>query len=159
MKEVCIVDKLKGFAVALGAGLAPIFEYLYGSGEAVTGIMAALLFFVIMDWISGVQAAKRDNSYGSRYGLDGVIRTFFILLLPAGGHLLDVVLSLPGVIFGALAFGTLYHILQSMTANSIRAGWGNWIPLPVLNILINWVKSELDKKIKRAEYRKDGVTK
>ncbi|MBA9088826.1 phage-related holin [Fontibacillus solani] len=151
------MDKVKGFFVALGAGLAPVFEYFYGSGEAVVGIMVALVFFVVMDWISGVEAARKDNSYGSRYGLEGVIRTFFILLLPAGGHLLDVVLMLPGVIFGALAFGTLYHILQSMTANSIRAGWGEWLPLPILNWLIEWVKSELDKKIKRAESRKDGA--
>lgn len=151
------VDKAKGFFVVLGSMLAPAFEYMYGAGEAVVGIMVALVFFVIMDWISGVEAAKKDNSYGSRYGLEGLKRTLFILLLPAGGHLLDVILSLPGIIFGALAFGTLYHILQSMTANSIRAGWGDWLPLPVLNWIIERVKSELDKKVKRAESRKDGA--
>lgn len=150
------MDKVKSFIIAAGAALVPAFDYLYGEGEAVAAIMATLLFFVIMDWISGVRAAKKDFTYASRYGLDGVIRTFFILLLPAGGHLLDVVLSLPGVIFGALAFGTLYHVVQSMTANSIRAGWGDWLPLPVLNTIIEWVKSELDKKIQRAESRKGG---
>lgn len=151
------MDKAKTGIMGFGAGLVPVFDYLYGEGEAVAAIMVALLFFVIMDWISGVRAAKKDNTYASRYGLDGIIRTFFILLLPAGGHLLDVVLYLPGVIFGALALGTLYHVLQSMTANSIRAGWGDWLPLPVLNGLMEWVKSELDKKIQRAESRKDGA--
>ncbi|MDG0876475.1 hypothetical protein L5D93_30310 [Paenibacillus thiaminolyticus] len=29
-----------------------------------------------MDWLSGIRAAKLDNTYGSRYGLDGVDRTF-----------------------------------------------------------------------------------
>lgn len=149
------MDKFKGFIMAAGAGFVPVFDYLYGKGDAVAAIMVALLFFVIMDWISGTRAAKKDFTYASRYGLDGIIRTFFILLLPAGGHLLDVVLALPGVIFGALAFGALYHILQSMTANSIRAGWGEWLPLPVMNALIEWVKSELDKKIKRAESRQE----
>ncbi|GIO34334.1 MULTISPECIES: phage holin family protein [Paenibacillus] len=139
-----------------GAILVPAFEFLYGGGDAVGAIMTALLFFIVMDWISGTRAAKKDNSYASKYGIDGVIRTVFMLLLPAGGHLLDVIFNLPGVIFGALAFGLIYHVLQSMTANSIRAGWGDWLPLPVLNALIEWVKSELDKKLKRAEDRKGG---
>lgn len=87
--------------------------------------MAALMFFIAMDWISGVRAAKKDNIYGSKYGIDGVFRTFFMLLLPAGGHLLDAVLSSPGVVFGMLVAGLLYHVLQSMTANAVRAGWAD----------------------------------
>lgn len=153
------MDKWKGFFFSLGAVLGPVFDFMYGKDDAVIATMTALLFFVIMDWLSGIRAAKRDNTYGSRYGLDGVARTFFILLLPAGGHLLDVVFGLPGIIFGALSLGTLYHVVQSMTANSIRAGWGDWIPLPVLNVIIDWVKSELDKKIQRAESRKGGEVK
>lgn len=148
------MDKIRAFIMGVGAVLVPAFDFLYGEGEAVIAIMTALLFFVIMDWISGVRAAKKDNTYASRYGLDGIIRTFFILLLPAGGHLLDVVFGLPAIIFGALAFGVLYHVLQSMTANSIRAGWGDWLPIPVLNAIIEWVKSELEKKIQRSESRK-----
>ncbi|HZH60694.1 MAG TPA: hypothetical protein VEY70_14195 [Metabacillus sp.] len=33
-----------------------------------------------------------------------------------------------GIIFGALGTGVLYHIIQSMTANAIRAGWGEFFP-------------------------------
>nr|WP_241734983.1 phage holin family protein [Paenibacillus alvei] len=131
---------------------------MYGQGEAVATTMIALLFFIIMDWISGTRAAKLDKTYGSRYGLEGIARTFFILLLPCGGHLLDVVFGLPAFIFGALALGTLYHVLQSMVANSIRAGWGDWLPLPVLNWLIEKVKSELEQKLQRSESRKGGVS-
>ncbi|WP_420029285.1 hypothetical protein [Paenibacillus alvei] len=29
-----------------------------------------------MDWISGTRAAKLDKTYGSRYGLEGIARTF-----------------------------------------------------------------------------------
>ncbi|MEC0127163.1 phage holin family protein [Paenibacillus pabuli] len=148
------MDKWKAFFASLGAVIVPVFEYLYGRDEAVIGFMTAVLFFVVLDWMSGISAAKQDNSYGSRYGLEGIWRTFFILLLPAGGHLLDVVFKMPGLIFGALSLGTLYHVIQSMVANSIRAGWGQWVPLPVFNWLINWVKSELDKKMERAESRK-----
>lgn len=151
------MEKTKYVASTIGAVLLPVFEYLYGSGDTVVALMAALLFFVAMDWISGIRAARKDNTYASKYGIDGGFRTFFMLLLPAGGHLLDVVLSLPGIVFGIFAFGLLYHVLQSMTANCIRAGWGDWIPIPVLNLLIKWVKSELDAKIQRAESRKDGA--
>ncbi|MUG68629.1 holin [Paenibacillus campinasensis] len=148
------MDKWKAFTGGAGAVLVPAFEFFYGPGDIVLLTMLALLFFIVLDWMSGVSAAKKDASYASRYGIDGVIRTFFMLLLPAGGHLLDKIFGLPGFVFGTLAFGTLYHVIQSMTANTIRAGWSDWVPLPVLNLLIKWVKSELDQKIQRAESRK-----
>ncbi|WP_405176367.1 phage holin family protein [Paenibacillus sp. FSL H8-0261] len=141
-------------ASTVGAVLIPTFDFLYGEADAVVTIMVALLFFIIMDWLSGIRAAKKDNTYASKYGIDGVFRTFFMLLLPAGGHLLDMVFGLPGAIFGALSIGTLYHVLQSMTANSIRAGWGDSLPLPILEVVLKWVGSELDKKVKRAASRK-----
>lgn len=147
------MQKAYAIASSVGAGVLPVLTYLYGSGEAVTAAMAALMFFIAMDWISGVRAAKKDNTYGSKYGIDGVFRTFFMLLLPAGGHLLDAVLSAPGVVFGMLVAGLLYHVLQSMTANAVRAGWADWMPVEVLNWILKWVGSELEKKIARAESR------
>lgn len=145
-------------AAASGAFLIPVFEFLYGEGEVVRFAMTALLFFVVMDWISGIRASKKDHSYASKYGIDGIFRTFFILLLPAGGHLLDMALGSPGVIFGLLSFGILYHVIQSMAANAIRAGWGEWVPEWVLSKLSGWVKSELDNKMRRAEKRRgDGA--
>lgn len=140
-------------AAIFGAFIAPTFEFFYGEGDVVKSVMAALLFFIAMDWISGIRASKKDSSYASKYGIDGIFRTFFILLLPAGGHLLDDVFGAPGVIFGLLAFGVLYHVLQSMTANSIRAGWGNWVPDWLLNKLTDWVKAELESKFSRSEAR------
>lgn len=141
----------------IGALFVPVFEFMYGVGEAVYTAMIALLFFIVMDWISGTMAAMKDKSYGSSYGIDGVARTLFMLLLPAGGHLLDLVFKLPGILFGALTAGLLYHVIQSMVANSVRAGWGNWLPLNVLEALLKWVGSELDKKVQRATQR-GGVT-
>lgn len=138
----------------VGAIAVPVFEYLYGESEVAKYLMTALLFFIVMDWISGVRSAKKDSSYASKYGIDGVFRTFFILLLPAGGHLLDKVLGIPGVIFGALAIGVLYHVLQSMTANAIRAGWGSHVPEWILTKLTDWVKEELESKLARSEKRK-----
>jgi phage-related holin len=141
----------------IGAVVLPAFEYLYGAGEPVIAAMVALTFFIALDWLSGIRAANKDKSYASRYGIDGIFRSFFMLLLPAGGHLLDQVFNLPGIVFGALAAGLLYHVIKSMTANAIRAGWGEWLPLNILDAVINWVGSELDKKIQRAAERGGNV--
>ncbi|OBZ13328.1 phage holin family protein [Bacillus sp. FJAT-26390] len=151
------MNKVQLSFTTIGAILVPVFEFAYGAGEAVYASMIALTFFILMDWISGIRASKKDNSYGSSYGIDGIFRTVFMLALPAGGHLLDVVFSLPGILFGALTAGLLYHIIQSMIANSIRAGWGNWLPLNVFEAILKWVGSELNKKIERAAQR-GGVT-
>lgn len=144
-------------SILLGIVIMPIFEFMYGPGEAVLYTMLALVFFLAMDWIAGIRASKKDGTYASKYGIDGVFRSFFILLLPAGGHLLDMVLGAPGVLFGLLAFGVLYHIIQSMTANSIRAGWGEWVPEGILNKITEWVRAELEAKLARSQQRKDGV--
>jgi phage-related holin len=145
----------KVWAAIAGGFLTPLFENLYGDSETVRAIMSAIAVFILMDWISGTRASKKDNTYASKYGIDGVFRTFFILLLPAGGHLLDWATQLPGICFGLLSFGVLYHVLQSMTANTIRAGWADWVPVKILEKLIDWVGSEIDSKVSRAAKRKE----
>jgi len=147
------MDKaITGKFLAAGSGgfLLPIFEFMYGGDSVVLTTMTAVLFFILMDWLSGWSASRQDKTYASRYGLDGVIRTFFMLLLPAGGHFLDQVFNSPGIVFGVLTFGLLYHTIKSMTANSIRAGWGDWIPTRWLELLTKWVESEIEAKVSRA---------
>ncbi|MEF3313340.1 phage holin family protein [Paenibacillus sp. GYB004] len=133
-----------------GGVLLPVFEFLYGGGTAVISTMVALAFFILLDWMSGSSAARKDKTYASKYGIDGVFRTFFMVLLPAGGHLLDKTIGLPGILFGIFALGLLYHTLKSMTANAIRAGWAEWLPISILEKVIEWVGSEMDSKVNRA---------
>ena len=144
----------KVMAGLVGGFMVPTFHFFYGVDTIVIPFMSALVFFILMDWISGSRASKKDDSYGSKYGIDGIFRTFFMLLMPAGGHLLDVAFQLPGVLFGVFTVGLLYHTLQSMTANAIRAGWGDWLPIGVLKAVTNWVKSELESKVSRAQQRR-----
>mgnify|MGYP000912404717 CR=1 FL=1 len=134
----------KYYAAVLGGFLVPAFEFFYGTGDIVKYTMAALVFFIALDWIAGIRASKKDGSYASKYGIDGVFRTFFIILLPAGGNLLDMIVGSPGFIFG---------VFQSMTANSIRAGWGQWVPDWILTKLTDWVKSEIESKLSRSTQR------
>lgn len=97
------------------------------------------------------------EKYLSSSGSFLAVVSVFILLLPAGGHLLDKVLGTLGVLFGLLAFGVFYHIIQSMTANSIRAGWGAWVPEGILNKITDLVQSELEAKLTRSQLRRDVV--
>lgn len=139
---------------AIGAFLLPVFEFFYGSGPAVISSVVAVAFFILMDWLSGSRASRKDSTYASHYGIDGLFRTFFMLLLPAGGHFLDNLLGSPGVIFGVFIFGLLYHTIKSMTANCIRAGWAEWLPISALEKVTDWVQSEIESKIDRAIKRK-----
>ena len=148
------VNGQKVLAGVWGGLIIPVFQFFYGTNSTVLPLMAALVFFIAMDWMSGSRASKKDKSYGSKYGIDGIFRTFFMVLLPAGGHLLDTALQLPGILFGIFVFGLLYHTLQSMTANVIRAGWADWLPISILEMVTNWVKSEIDSKVSRAQQRK-----
>ncbi|WP_027085392.1 phage holin family protein [Cohnella panacarvi] len=140
-------------ASSIGAIALPIFEFIYGEGTAVMFSVFALAFFILLDWLSGSRASRKDNTYASHYGIDGVFRTFFMLLLPAGGHMIDVVFGIPGVVFGILVVGLLHHTIKSMTANAVRAGWAEWLPISLLEKLTAWVQSEIDSKIDRAVKR------
>lgn len=143
----------KVISAIAGGVLLPTFEFFYGAGTAVASTMIALAFFILLDWISGSSAARKDKTYASKYGIDGVFRTFFMVLLPAGGHFLDNVIGLPGILFGIFAVGLIYHTLKSMTANAVRAGWAEWLPIPILEKVIDWVGSEIESKIDRAMKR------
>lgn len=140
----------KLFSAAAGGFLLPIFEFFYGAGPSVISFVVALGFFIAMDWISGSRASKKDNTYSSKYGIDGVFRSFFMVMLPAGGHLLDNIFNSPGVIFGVFTTGLLYHTIKSMTANAVRAGWGDWLPISAMQKITGWVQSEIESKIDRA---------
>lgn len=145
----------KAIAGVAGGFLLPVFEFLYGTGSSVIPTMVALCVLIVLDWLSGSSAARKDKTYASKYGIDGVFRTFFMILLPAGGHLIDNAYGLPGVLFGIFAFGLIYHTLKSMTANAVRTGWADWLPIGALEKVTDWVQSEIESKISRALKRQE----
>jgi phage-related holin len=135
-------------AAAFGAFLGPIIDASYGSGRRT--FFAVLLLAIGMDWIAGIRASKKDNSYASEYGLEGVFHTLFVLAFPALANLLDQVMHTQGAIFYSITLGILYHTLNSMTANAVRAGWERWIPSKVIKM----VSSEIEAKAERAMKKK-----
>lgn len=144
-------NKLIGGAV--GAVIMPVFEFFFGGGLVVFYVMIALLWFIGLDWVAGYRASKKDNSYASEYGIDGAFRTGFMLMLPAGGHFIDMAFGLPSLAFGFLAGMLLWHTLHSVAANAIRAGWGRWVPEAALKKIAEWVKPEIDSKENRSAMR------
>ena len=133
----------------LGAFVSSAFSFFYGSGREL--IITTLLLLMVMDWITGIVAAKKDGVYTSAYGIEGVLRSIVLLMYPALGNLFDNILQTPGpgIIFYTITFGLLYHIGQSMTANAVRCKWDKWIPSKILDIV--W--SEVHAKTVRTEER------
>lgn len=136
-------------AGSFGAVLGAVFSSLYGDSKIAYAGMFLFFGIIILDWISGYRASKKDGSYASEYGIDGAFRTVFILIFPVLAHQADTFMQLPNVLFSfcLLAFGV--HIWKSMTANVIRCGWNVWIPVWMLNA----VSDELDHKIARSKKR------
>ena len=119
-------------------------------GENNTGWILLLLMLIIMDWIAAISASSKDGTYRSEYGINGIFRSIFILLLPALMHIADKIFNTPGLMFYSITLGLCYHTWQSVTANVYRAGWGKWIP----KFILDFVSSEIKAKTERAMGRK-----
>lgn len=172
-KEGVKVDYIKAFIAILGGFTVPFFQYLFGEGETRTIMIALLMILIVMDWIAGSQASEKDGSYASEYGIQGVYRTVFIIMLPVVGNLADRILIdyistlqihlfgfiIPFTFFGLLLFGLYWHISKSAVANAVRAGWANWLPVSWIEFLLNWVKNEIENKAARAIKRKEDKDK
>lgn len=146
-KQWFAVDVTEGRAIAAGIGavLAPWVSLIYGDGRIIP--ISLLIVVIALDWVTGIAAARKDNTYSSQYGIrEGLPRTLFLLAIPAFANLLDALMSMPGLFFYAITLGIVYHTWQSLTANAYRAGWGNWIPKAVMS----HIESELKAKIERA---------
>jgi toxin secretion/phage lysis holin len=144
-----IATQANALAATAGAMMAPVFHYFYGTGR--TDIIVVLLFCIVLDWITGIQAAKKkDKTYSSEYGLSRIPRTLFLLSLPALGNRLDHVMGTPGFLFYGVTFGLIYHTWNSLTANATRAGW------PVPKAVAKLVESEIKAKTDRAMRQREG---
>lgn len=143
------VTPAHGWAATTGAVVAPVFHYFYGTGRA--DILVVLLVCTALDWVTGIQAAKKqDKTYSSEYGLSRLPRTMFFLALPALANLLDRVMATPGFLFYGVTFGLIYHTWNSLTANAHRAGW------PVPKAIVNLVETEIKAKTELAMKQKEG---
>lgn len=144
-----------GVVGAISGTAGSVLSKVYG-GEMYIWFVSALLLGITLDWIGGTSASKKDASYGSAYGIQGIMRVAVMLALPAFGAVLDHILKTPNLVFFMFWGGLMFHTLVSMSANFKRAGWNVWIP----TWAIDFVASEIEAKIKRSESRtQNTVTK
>ncbi|NRS50953.1 holin family protein [Brevibacillus sp. HB2.2] len=137
-----VATPANGWATTAGAIVSPAFFYLYGTNRQ--DILIVLFFMIALDWITGISAAKKNQSYSSDYGISRIPRTLFLFALPAVGNMLDRVMGTPGFLFYGVTFGLIYHTWTSLTANAHRAGW----PMP--KSIENLVGSEIKAKAERS---------
>ena len=140
-----VATPANGIAATIGALLTSVFHYFYGVNRL--DVMTVLFFAICLDWVTGIAASKKDETYSSEYGLSRIPRTLFLLALPAFANLLDKVIGTPGFLFYGVSFGLLYHTWNSMTANAHRAGW----PMP--KSIEKMVGSEIKAKAERSARR------
>lgn len=149
-----LVTPNNAMAAFFGIIMSPLLDMAHDSMKVLFFVL--LLTVICGDWITGIAAAKKDNTYRSDYGLAGVLRTVFLMWLPIIGLYLDKTVydltsvDIPDFAYYAIVLGILYHTWESMTANAYRAGWERWIPKWALKI----VSSEIKAKSERAARKK-----
>ncbi|WP_369899727.1 phage holin family protein [Bacillus manliponensis] len=151
-KSIDIIDIFNSnqFKIAsfISGGLGTLLSLVYGETNVIW--ICILMMIVVLDWITGSKAAKKDGTYSSQYGIEGIARTVVLFLLPSFAHLFDLALKLPDFFFFMVTGGLIYHIFNSFTANCVRCGWDKWIPV----WLLESVSSEIEAKIQRSKTRK-----
>lgn len=141
-------------AVAL---LLTLFGLLYGPNDITRAGMTLVVLLIILDWITGLSAAKKDCIDTSSYGIDGLLRTIVLLLLPAIAHFMDLFFYTQGLVSYFMIAALARHLLKSVIANTYRAGWTQWVPTSALNKLLIWVSDEIAHKEARAKQRYDEI--
>lgn len=104
------------WVVATGTSTA---TYLYGGWS---GVLGALLVFVVIDFISGLAAASVAGELKSKIGLIGITRKVFIFAMVAAGHLIDGVLGDGHMFRDAIAYFYIANELLSIIENGGKLG-------------------------------------
>ncbi|MGN7470515.1 phage holin family protein [Brevibacillus sp. SAFN-007a] len=110
------------FKSAIAVGGAAV-SFLWGGWSP---LLAVLLTFVIIDYITGVMAAGVEGKLASRVGLAGIARKVFIFAMVAIAHLIDTALGDQHVLRDATIFFYLANELLSIIENAGRVG----LPVP-----------------------------
>ncbi len=104
------------------AVLGSLITYLFGGWSSLLGV---LLTFVVMDYVTGLIAAKIQKELSSSIGFKGIAKKIMIFGIVAVGHLVDIVLN-TDLIMNASIYFYLANELLSLTENAGKMG----VPIP-----------------------------
>ncbi len=138
--------------IITGVGSAAL-AYLVGGWHPIFNV---LIFFMVLDYFTGLGCAIKFKEYTSYRSFWGFTRKILALFIVIGAAQLDIFASKMAQQMGsawntngALMFGTalafLYDEIHSAAANSARLG----IKWP--NVIMIWIGREIESKVKRGE--------
>ncbi|WP_127550731.1 holin family protein [uncultured Paenibacillus sp.] len=110
------LENVGKWSLAVGSWL---MSYLFGGWSGVLGV---LLFFVILDYLTGVAAGGATGKLKSKIGLIGIARKVFIFAMVAVGHLVDGILGDGHIFRDTVAFFYIANELLSITENGGKLG-------------------------------------
>jgi toxin secretion/phage lysis holin len=96
---------MKDFLQSFLSVLFSVAAFLFGSWS---GLLIALVVFIIADYISGIAAAISQKKISSQVGAKGIAKKIIMLLIVALGHILDLYVVKTGDMVRDLA--TLFYI-------------------------------------------------
>lgn len=131
---------------AVSAVSGAVIGFMFGE---VTGLLVALVFFMVIDYATGVVVAYYKHQLSSEVGFKGIAKKIIILCLISIGHMIDVyVIGSNAVVMSATAMFYIGNEGLSILENAADLG----IPLPPP--LIKALKQISDAQKKKDEEAK-----
>jgi toxin secretion/phage lysis holin len=103
----------------LGAFTVSVTTYLFGGWS---GVLSALLVFVVVDFLTGVAAAGSAGELKSKVGMIGIARKVFIFAMVAVAHLVDGILGDAHMFRDAAAYFYIANEVLSIIENGGKLG-------------------------------------
>ncbi|MFD2705449.1 phage holin family protein [Salibacterium lacus] len=131
------MDMMINYAKGITAAVSVVFSYLFGGWSVLLG---ALLFFVTLDYVSGVVAAGYKGKLNAQVGFWGIPKKIMIFALVAVGHVIDVVyldqmgepLAIGELQVSVMAATIIYYLVNEFISISENLGrLGMPVPKPL----------------------------
>ncbi len=136
-----LANLVETFLKWLSAEIFAGFGFLFGGMD---GLLTALMVFMIMDYLTGIIIAIKENSLSSETGFYGLAKKGMMLMIVAIGHILDTqIIGGSSMLRSGAAGFFIANEGLSILENAGKLG----IPLPKkLKMVLNQLKDENDKK-------------
>lgn len=106
------------------AFICTVFHFLFG-GWSIP--LMALAVLMVIDYILGVKAAKKNDEYDSKIGKEKLFMKLFFVSSIVVGRMIDLLLGLENPVWQTLViYGLAGHELNSWIENATKAGY--WVP-------------------------------
>jgi toxin secretion/phage lysis holin len=132
------MDQFIKMSIAIGGA---VLSYMFGGAFPLLG---ALLFFTVLDYVTGFTASWLEGKLSSKVGMKGIPKKVLIFVIVAVAHQIDTMIGGDGHFFrDATIFFYITNELISIIENSGRIG----LPVPaVIKKAVEVLKDKGDAK-------------